>query len=149
MEVQQSTVTSIETAWASLQWLEQSLTDCQQRGHGLRSSILAAAFSGRLVPQDPKDEPAPVFLERIADERASSNGHKSVRASHAKAPSLDPDDAGLRERQTGIQLMWEDGYSKAEIAETMEMSSIQVGSEMTRMRREGWDLPKRDRRTTA
>ena len=28
-------------------------------------------------------------------------------------------------------MMWEDGYSQTEIAETMEISPAQVGSEMT------------------
>ena len=32
----------------------------------LRQSVLAEAFAGRLVPQDPDDEPASVLLERIA-----------------------------------------------------------------------------------
>jgi type I restriction enzyme S subunit len=40
----------------------------------LRSSILAAAFSGRLVAQDAADEAAPVLLNRIAAEQAESNG---------------------------------------------------------------------------
>ncbi len=35
----------------------------------LRRSILADAFSGRLVPQDPNDEPASALLERIAASR--------------------------------------------------------------------------------
>jgi type I restriction enzyme S subunit len=39
-----------------------------------RSSILSAALSGNLVPQDPTDERAIVLLERIADKRAYSNG---------------------------------------------------------------------------
>jgi type I restriction enzyme S subunit len=38
---------------------------------GIRAVILAAAFSGRLVPQDPSDEPASQLLERIAAERAA------------------------------------------------------------------------------
>jgi len=38
----------------------------------LRSGILAAAFSGRLVPQDPNDKPASVLLERIRAERAAT-----------------------------------------------------------------------------
>ena len=40
------------------------------RAASLRRSILAAAFSGQLVPQDPDDEPASVLLERIRAERA-------------------------------------------------------------------------------
>jgi type I restriction enzyme, S subunit len=129
--------------------LEATLDVAATRANHLRLSILRAAFAGRLARQDPDDEPATVLLEHIAAERVSSNGHKAVRIPRPEASSPDPGDAGLHERRMGIQLMWEDGYSKAEIAETMEISSIQVGSEMTRMRREGWDLPKRDRRTTA
>ena len=36
-----------------------------------RQNILRAAFSGRLVPQDPNDEPAAILLERIRAERAA------------------------------------------------------------------------------
>ncbi|MXZ87218.1 MAG: hypothetical protein F4Z02_16410 [Acidimicrobiia bacterium] len=35
----------------------------------LRRAVLAQAFSGRFVPQDPNDEPASALLERIADSR--------------------------------------------------------------------------------
>ncbi|TAM87835.1 MAG: restriction endonuclease subunit S [Candidimonas sp.] len=38
----------------------------------LRQSILKAAFSGQLVPQDTNDEPASKLLERIAAERVNS-----------------------------------------------------------------------------
>lgn len=42
----------------------------------LRSSVLSAAFAGKLVSQDSSDEPASVLLERIFADRASSNGQK-------------------------------------------------------------------------
>lgn len=40
------------------------------RASALRQSILARAFRGELVPQDPSDEPAVALLERIRAERA-------------------------------------------------------------------------------
>jgi type I restriction enzyme S subunit len=46
-----------------------------QRAARLRQSILKEAFSGRLVPQDPNDEPATALLERIKQERAALPAH--------------------------------------------------------------------------
>ncbi len=42
----------------------------------LTQVILAKAFRGELVPQDPNDEPASVLLERIREER-EKNRNKS------------------------------------------------------------------------
>ncbi len=42
-----------------------------RRAERLRQSILKHAFEGRLVPQDPNDEPASVLLDRIRAERAA------------------------------------------------------------------------------
>jgi len=44
-----------------------------KRASRLRQSILERAFEGRLVPQDPTDEPADKLLDRIRQERAGSN----------------------------------------------------------------------------
>jgi type I restriction enzyme S subunit len=40
-----------------------------ERSDSLRESILRAAFSGKLVAQDPSDEPVSLLLERIRSER--------------------------------------------------------------------------------
>jgi len=45
--------------------LEAEIDAALSRAEALRQSILKKAFSGRLVPQDPTDEPAAALLERI------------------------------------------------------------------------------------
>jgi type I restriction enzyme S subunit len=55
----------------------------------LEASILAKAFKGELVPQDPKDEPASVLLERIKaarNQQAQSRPKRGGKASVPKAP---------------------------------------------------------------
>lgn len=50
-----------------------------KRAAKLRQSILKEAFAGRLVPQDPSDEPASVLLDRIRQSRAVENGAAPAR----------------------------------------------------------------------
>jgi type I restriction enzyme S subunit len=49
--------------------VEAAVDRADRHSSALRSSILAAAFCGKLLPQDPSDEPASILLERIASER--------------------------------------------------------------------------------
>lgn len=63
-------------------WCSTELT----RSATLRQSILKAAFSGQLVPQDSSDEPASVLLARIQAERQSVTT-KPTRRAPAKAKS--------------------------------------------------------------
>src|SRR5258708_1152740 len=54
---------------------------------GLRQSILRAAFNGRLVEQDPRDEPADVLLARLNESAAHSIPASSRRARRARSPA--------------------------------------------------------------
>jgi type I restriction enzyme, S subunit len=49
--------------------LESTVEADLKRAAGLRQAILKRAFEGKLVPQDPGDEPASVLLERIKNDR--------------------------------------------------------------------------------
>ena len=51
----------------------------------INQSILAKAFRGELVSQDPNDEPASVLLERIRAER-EANGVKGNKTKSGQAP---------------------------------------------------------------
>ncbi len=77
---QEGLVTVIADRLRLAERLETEIGRSLQRAAFLRRSVLESAFSGKLVPQDPDDEPASVLLERIAAERASSNGHKLAKA---------------------------------------------------------------------
>jgi type I restriction enzyme S subunit len=50
--------------------LAASIAQAKRRAQRLRRAVLAAAFQGRLVPQDPSDEPASVLLDRIRAQAA-------------------------------------------------------------------------------
>ncbi len=65
LEEQQRIVAEVETRLSALDALRASIDRAQRRSKALRAAVLARAFSGELVPQDPSDEPASVLLDRI------------------------------------------------------------------------------------
>ena len=64
---------------------ESAIEDNFTRAAHLRQSILIEAFSGRLVPEEPSDEPAGVLLERTKEQRERSEPRDvEVRPSQSK-----------------------------------------------------------------
>ena len=82
LEEQTEIVRRVEQLFAFADQFEARLTDARAHVDALTQSILAKAFRGELVPQDPADEPASALLERITAQRAATpkpkRGRKSV-----------------------------------------------------------------------
>ena len=73
---QQRIVTEIEKWFALINQIEQGKTDLQTIIKQTKSKILDLAIHGKLVPQDPNDEPAIELLKRInPDFTPCDNGH--------------------------------------------------------------------------
>lgn len=80
---QSEIVRRIETLFAFADRLEARLAQAQTAVDRLTPSLLAKAFRGELVPQDPNDEPASALLARIAAARSAAPPTSRTRSPRA------------------------------------------------------------------
>jgi len=75
---QEAIVEVLDDQLSVIEHLESDLDGKLKGARALRQSILRHAFTGQLVPQDPKNEPARELLKRIAAEREERAGQAAA-----------------------------------------------------------------------
>lgn len=70
---QEQAISEVEERLSVISTAEGQIDADLKRANRLRQSILKRAFEGKLVHQDPKDEPANALLERIKATRCSTS----------------------------------------------------------------------------
>lgn len=88
LEEQTEIVRRVKTLFAFADRLEARLQSAQTAAERLTPALLAKAFRGELVPQDPSDEPATELLRRLREARAADTASKPKRGRAAKAPTV-------------------------------------------------------------
>lgn len=81
---QEAIVLDIESRLSVCDKIEENITHSLLQAEALRQSILEKAFEGKLVAQDPNDEPALVLLESIKAEKEKNKPVKKVKEKKVK-----------------------------------------------------------------
>ncbi|EGZ6800871.1 restriction endonuclease subunit S [Vibrio cholerae] len=78
--------TELMSNWARISEHFETLFTTEQSIDALKQTILQLAVMGKLVPQDPNDEPAAKLLERISEEKAQLVKEKKIKKQKALPP---------------------------------------------------------------
>ncbi|NGM14497.1 restriction endonuclease subunit S [Verrucosispora sioxanthis] len=83
-ETQMEMVNRADEMAGVIERIDEAIGAVERRSANLRMSLLADAFAGRLVPQDPNDEPAAELLARIRAEREAAPPKQRARSRRTK-----------------------------------------------------------------
>lgn len=83
LKEQQEIATQVESIFRGIDRIVEQYQNTRDYLDRLNQSILAKAFRGELVEQDPNDEPASVLLDRIRAEREAQQSNKASRGKGA------------------------------------------------------------------
>ena len=84
LQEQHQIVREIESRLSVCDKLEETISHSLKQAEALRQSILKQAFAGKLVPQDPQDEPAAALLARIRSDREATAPAKKAKATKGR-----------------------------------------------------------------
>lgn len=79
LEEQQRIVAKIEELFALIDTIESNQIEFKQLAEQLDKKVLDLAMRGKLVPQDPTDEPASVLLDKIKEEKEQLIKDKKIK----------------------------------------------------------------------
>jgi type I restriction enzyme, S subunit len=102
---QNEIVRRIESLFKLADTIANQKSQIQNRLETLNQSILAKAFRGELVPQDPNDEPASVLLDRIQQEKAKlekPKKQKSMPSGKTSANATEADNYTSKQLDLGL-----------------------------------------------
>lgn len=85
LEEQREIVRRVQELWAWAEGIESRYHKARKYFDRLSASVLAQAFRGELVPQDPSDEPASELLARVRAERMKDEGARAKKKEPARA----------------------------------------------------------------
>jgi type I restriction enzyme S subunit len=106
---QHRVVARVQALFAQADAVEAAVEAARRRLDKLDQAILARAFRGELVPQDPDDEPASVLVERIRQERAAGAAQKThPRGNKRRRGTRGVEDRLIREWAAAYRL-WNEG----------------------------------------
>jgi type I restriction enzyme, S subunit len=125
-EEQDKIVEMLEEKLSVLDSFEAIISEALRKVDVLRHSILKKAFSGRLVAQDPNDEPASNLLERIrAEHQAAPSPTRNPSVSKKKPRKKEVMDLVSVLKSTGNWLSAQDAFRECGVSDGAETEVIE------------------------